>query len=80
MWLEHHAHRRNQAWSSGAQGEIKNHLQPSLLRVMEEEENQAMFGIHKNSKQSTTTDILKNSPFEINDGSNHTYFLGGNSL
>ena len=52
----------------------------SLLKMMSEDKNYATIGIHKNSKQSKTTNIFKNSPFEMSDGSNHTYFLGGNSL
>ncbi len=38
--------------------------------------NRVMMGIDKNNKQSTTTNTFKNSPFEMNDGSNHTFWGG----
>ncbi len=45
--------------------------------MVEDDESWVMIRIHKNSKQSKTTNIFKNSLFEMNDGSNDTYFVGG---
>ncbi len=74
--LTHRAYRGSKTRALGVQHNVKNHLEQSLLAVVEDNENLSTIRIHKNSKQSTTTNIFKNSLFEMNDGSNHTYFLG----